>query len=160
MSAQNDLKRFINKLSDLYKDAKKPEPLKLMGEEAVRIVTKRTRLGYSVNKNGEKSPLKSLSKPYVQFRKSSKLLSNLTTPSKSNLTFTGQMLDSMQVVKITSDSVIIGPRGYRDDGKANEQIANYVNKGGRPFNNLSIAEQSQIKRFYRKVFGDLVDRKF
>lgn len=45
-------------------------------------------------------------------------------PAKSNLTLTGQLLNSIEyTVKVSERKIIIEPTGSRDDGKTNKQVA-------------------------------------
>jgi len=144
---QNIRKRFDRVIADSI------EP---MGREAIRLLVVRTRLGYGVSRQeGNRGKLKSLSPAYVQFRQRYRNLSPFTRPRRSNLTLTGQMLDSMQIIKASNRTVIIGPKGRRRDGENNEDIAKWVQKAGRPFLNISRTEQIQLIRFYRRTFGDL-----
>lgn len=71
-------------------------------------------------------------------------LSATTSPTKSNLTRTGQLLDSMSAKGATKTTVRVGPDGTRDDGKSNADIGEYVSKK-RPFNNLSEIESGRVK---------------
>lgn len=130
--------------------------LEPLGREAIRLIVVRTRLGYSVSRQGaSRGRLKKLSPNYVKFRERFSRLSSLTTAKRSNLTLTGQMLDSMEIIKISNRNVVIGPRGRRSDGTKNEDLARWVQKAGRPFLNISRTEQVQLIRFYRRTFGDL-----
>lgn len=164
-SARKDLSTFTANLRRAVGNAAKQSALAPLGEEAVRLIVKRTRLGFGVGGDGEERVnLKALSSSWIRQRKrldeEMSILSQFTTTARSNLTFTGQMLDSMQVIRVAQGKIVIGPKGYRTDplskGISNEQVANYVAKAGRPFNNLSRLEQAQLVRFYRRKFGDLL----
>jgi hypothetical protein len=81
-------------------------------------------------------------------------LSELTTPGKSNLTRSGQLLDSIKAHPIEGNKVKIAPEGDRKDpGRKqqlnNQQVAKYVTDQGRAFINPSDAElkavQDQVK---------------
>lgn len=164
MSAKQDLSKIVDRIRKATKAAISQKALRPLGDFAVGLVVVRTRLGYGVDTvGGERSKLKPLSSTWKSaraFYADRGLLSGLTTVNRSNLTFTAQMLDSMQVVKAAAGSIVIGPRGYRVDplskGKSNEFVANAVAKGGRRFNNLSRLEIGQLTRFYRNTFGDLL----
>lgn len=164
MSAKNDLSKIVERLRRATKAAVAQKALRPLADFAINLIVVRTRLGYGVDKSGDdRKRLKPLSSTWIAAREyysERGLLSNLTTPRRSNLTFTGQMLDSMQTIKAAAGSIIIGPRGYRTDplskGKSNEQVANTVAKAGRKFNNLSRLEIGQLTRFYRNKFGDLM----
>lgn len=166
-SARKDLSAFMGNLRGAIKDVVKAEALKPLADEAIRLIVKRTRLGYGVGGDGdERTRLAALSSSWIAQRAryaDAGLLSDFTTVPRSNLTFTGQMLDSMQLIRIAQGRIVIGPKGYRTDplsrGISNEQVANYVAKAGRVFNNLSRLEQAQLVRFYRRTFGDLLRNK-
>lgn len=142
-----------------------PTNMKKFGETAADIVRLRTRLGFGVSDdNAEKARLKPLSKSYKDFRKgkiaffttpdgrvvpykpnSAPTLHPDTSPTKSNLTFTGQMLDSLGVVSVRQGEALIGPRGNRTKSPlSNKQVAKYVTAQGRAFNNLSKVENKRM----------------
>jgi hypothetical protein len=157
--AGSQIGAFNDRIKQALADAARPQVLKAMGEEAVRLIVKRTRLGYAVDSHGqERSKLKPLSAGYVHQREADPKLSAMTAPKKSNLTRTGQMLDSMAVIAVRQGSVVVGPTGSRDDGLTNAQVAAWVSVA-RPFNFLSRLEQEQLTRFYRNRFGDLLSNR-
>lgn len=140
-------------------DAIQPGPMKALGEFTANLIVKRTRVGYGVDRNqGEKQRLKALSNRYIEHRKQSSL-SSTTNAKKSNLTFTGQMLESVKVIRASNGKILIGPTGTRRDGQTNTEIALVNANRGRAFNNVSRLEFNQILRFYRKTFGDLARKK-
>lgn len=68
-------------------------------QETADDIKKRTRLGYGVESDLQsKKPLKKLSDSYKKFRKKNpnNELSDKTAPAKSNLTYSGQMLDALR----------------------------------------------------------------
>jgi hypothetical protein len=70
-------------------------------------------------------------------------------PSKSNLTLTGQLLNSIDyTVKATERKIIIEPTGVRDDGKTNFEVAEELSK-----------RKTRLAPFGRKFLG-LDDRGF
>ncbi len=76
-------------------------------------------------------------------------LSQFTSPKKSNLTRSGQLLDSIAGKNPTTRTVHVGPTGQRDDGKTNQKIGEYVSDAGRPFNNLSEIELKRVSDYIR-----------
>jgi hypothetical protein len=133
------------KLKAAVETLRSPAGMKKIGLRAVEMVRLRTRLGYGVAKQGAvKERLKSLSRPYVGQRAEFKGLSDLTSPGKSNLTRTGQMLDSLDVKSTGTGTVKYGPTGERDDGLSNQEVAGYVSEK-RPFVNLSNVEEKRIQ---------------
>lgn len=79
-------------------------------------------------------------------------LASSTSAKKSNLTRTGELLDSIvaKVKKSGINSIInitfLG--GSRKDGKTNKQVATWVQQQGRPFFVLS---NTELKRFTREI---------
>lgn len=157
---------FTKRLEKTVLGVTKRDQLQAVGLEAIRIIVKRTRLGYGApqGKAGsvERFKLPPLSKRYREFRATSgnSFLSEFAAVNKSNLTFTGQMLDSMNILQYDKHGIIIGPTGRRSDpfskGKSNADVAEYVAKQGRTFNNITIPEAKQLIRFFRNLFGDLL----
>lgn len=154
-------KAIVAKLNKVLVDSVKASSLKATATFARDIVVKRTRLGYGVPvAGGSKELFKKLSPNYVKQRKMFAGLNALTRPNKSNLTRTGQMLDSI-AAHTEKGAITIRPTGTRRDGQKNYDIAKYNEDGGkgrprRIFMNISQLEFNQVKRFYRKMFGDLV----
>lgn len=137
---------------------KTPESMRKYGQMAADIIKLRTRLGSGVSSDGaDKGPLKKLAdstKQKRQYLADKGKLSSDTSVGKSNLTESGQLLDSMKVISTEYGSAKIGPSGSRDDGKKNEDIGDYVTDAGRPFNNLAKVE---IKRVQDAVKSDIRD---
>lgn len=163
----NSVKQFakiIKKLEKSVKEAIDKSALVDVGRFARDIVVKRTRLGYGVDRDfAQKKRLARLSPNYVKRRKMFDGLSQNTTPTRSNLTLTGQMLDSIES-NVKRGIIEIKPTGRRTDGKRNEDIAIYNEQGGRNrpkriFMRISQLEFKQIVRFYRKTFGDLLRKR-
>jgi len=79
--------------------------------------------------------LKKLSKAYIDFRRSfSGRTGEFFKPSKSNLTFTGQLLESLKArSNVRQQTITLFASGRRDDGLKNEEVAEYVAENGRPF---------------------------
>lgn len=159
MSETVKLKKLFDGLKKSIGQAANPQEMRFLGEQAVQIIVKRTRLGYGVD-NGTRFSLKSIpwSDRYKRFRKIYKQLDSTTAPGKSNLTLTGQMLRSVKVLRAEGSTVIIGPQGRRDDGQNNEDIARYNAQRKRKFMELSVNEYGQLVRIYRRRFTGLLKR--
>jgi hypothetical protein len=175
-------KRIREALDKLIPQIKAPENMRKIGEQAAAMIKLRTRLGSGVATNGaDKQKLKPLAKSTIEVRKGNLAfyrnakgqsipftpddngakvkLSDQTSPSKSNLTRTGQLLDSEGVTKVGYGTVAIGPHGPRHDSKlSNEQVAEHVTRGGRPFNNLSKVEVKRLQDGIKKQLRDLLKR--
>lgn len=152
-------------------------------KEAKVIVRRRTLLGFGVPRNGgSRERLKPLSQSYkdqrsgriIFFRdkqgrvravpangnfRSRLKLSPKTTVSKSNLTLTGQLLDSLQARITGPGKGEIRPTGVRDDGLTNEEVANFVQEAGRVFLNLSNNEIKQLEIFSSELFRKILIKK-
>lgn len=163
--ASNQIDKIMKRLSSAVKEAVDRKSMADVGKFTVDLIVKRTRLGYGVSKNfSEKQKLAALSKKYILTRRDFPRLSPTTTPRKSNLTRTGQMLESLKFKYTGPGAISIEPTGTRDDGRTNAQIAQYNAEGGkgrpkRIFNRISRLEFNQAVRFYRKTFGDLLRRR-
>ena len=110
--------------------------LQKIGDDTTDDLVKRVRDGQGSD-NGRKTSLKSLAQNYVNARKRSRALSSKTSASKSNLTFTGQMLDSIDAT-VKGTNIIIEPSNTRADQKAA-----FVSKE-RPFLNLTKEEEAKL----------------
>jgi len=147
ITLSKDFKVFGTKLKKLVNKVFIAKEMKKIGEFASEIIKKRTRLGFGVVKAGaDRSKLKSLSEKYKVLRQSL-TLSDQTTTNRSNLTSTGQLLDSISVIISSEKKVTFGPTGERQNSNepSNSKLAEYVSEQGRPFINLSGAEIKQIK---------------
>jgi hypothetical protein len=155
------LKKLFKKIEDTLDETIKREQMISLGNFTANLIRKRTRLGYGVDRQfGVKQKLKPLSPRYVSARKKFKDLSNATTPKKSNLTLTGQMLDSVKIIKAENGSIKIGPTGNRTDNSfSNLQIALFNQNKGRTFNRVSQLEGQQVLREFRRSFGDLLKKR-
>lgn len=155
------MKKIVDRIGKSMTEAIKSSALKPTADFLAEIVVKRTRLGYGVDNNyGKKTKLAALSKRYVKSRTMFAGLNPLTTPKKSNLTRTGQMLDSIRA-RTRDGIIIIEPTGRRDDGLSNADVAMFAHMGSknrpkRVFMNVSELEFKQTLRFYRKNFTDLL----
>ena len=158
MTFARDVAKFSKSLRKVIKDAEKSGTLVNLAAVAIDVIQKRTRSGKGVKKPGGSTyRLKPLSKNYIAFRRANaSRLSGLTSPGKSNLTFTGQLLYSLGLKKATK-RLTIEPQGTRVDGKTNAEVAKYVSKV-RPFLALSRDEQVVVEKFFRKTFDDIVKR--
>lgn len=136
----NDFSAKLKKLLDAVVDQfTSKDAMQTLGDEAAALIKKRTRVGYGVAGPGAtKSKLKPLSEPYKKQRKADGVAAT-TSPNKSNLTNTGKMLDNIGAVASKGKVTI----GFSDADQ--EQKAEWVTEGGRPFNSLSDAEIKQLR---------------
>ena len=132
-----DLKK---KLENLLDNDFKVKLANKIGQKASEMVKERTRSGLGVRKNNApEKPLKALSPRYIKRRQALQAkgkLSRETTPSKSNLTKTGDMLDDIKYKSDANSATIFV-------GDANREKA-ARGKKDRPFMNLSKKEINEI----------------
>lgn len=125
--------------------------LKFLLEEIPRIIRVRTRLGKGVN-GGKLEKLKPLSEDYKDTRKRLKSkLSGETSPNRSGLTATGQMLEAIRGKQSgnTITFTIDGSRTKELSGNSklsNDEVAKFARETGRPFFELSDSEKNGIQR--------------
>jgi len=128
------------------------------GNELSEDIRRRTRLGFGVKDIGRPrrklKPLAQITKIYR--REFQNKMSSLTKPSRSNLTFTGQLLDSLKAVKSSTGKVTIDFVGIHKDihGKRmkNIDLANEVTSKGRPFLGPTNRE---LQRFRTKLINQI-----
>lgn len=123
-------------------------------EDTAERIKNRTRLGYGVESRGaRRQKLKPLKDTYRNIRRKNKgSLSKATTPKKSNLTFTGQLLDSLRGFG-RRGRIVIEVVDNRDDGESNKAIAGYVKENGRPF--LEVSDK-ELKGLRNDIKRDLI----
>lgn len=135
-------KDFERKLENLIKNGISKQILENAGKIVAKNVKTRTRRGFGVNKEGGSSiKLKPLTPNYKEHRKNLKrkgTLSAETKPSKSNLTKTGEMLDSLNY-KVEKNKISVLPTN-----KKNIKKAQYQDLQGRKFLNLNKREVLDI----------------
>lgn len=144
----------VQRIQNVFGTSLDAKNMKLIGNQAVFEVKRRTRLGYGVPEDrAPKEKLLALSYEYIQQRiemAEDGELSSATKPSKSNLTATGQMLDSLKVINYRRNFAEISPEGSRyDTNQTNQEISAYVEAQGRPYLNLSALEIKKLARYYQ-----------
>lgn len=142
-------------LSKLIKKVVNKNNISKLAEELKEDIVKRTRLGSGVKGNGES---KQKLAPTAESTKKSKRrrrgeLSSLTSPTKSNLTDTGQMLDSVAVTQVDNNSFTIG----FDNTEAQEK-AEFAHEGSnnRPKREFMFVSKREFQRHLRRV-KDILD---
>jgi hypothetical protein len=136
-----------------------------VGTEAVRQIFARTKKGYG-SSGGKKEKLAPLSKSYKKYRKKFPPTGLSATETKSNLTYTGQMLDAVKYEKKGKDYAVIVDDNTRQDGKrTNAEVARAVSNvntrtgaPARPFMDLADNEKKIVLRQYEKQIRMLVKR--
>lgn len=145
------------KLKTLISDTVDKSLMDEIGREVVDIVKTRTRKGFGVKNNlGPQKPLKALSPKYKARRKllqAQGKLSSKTTPNRSNLTKSGDMIDSTYY-KTTKNTVTVSPKGAK-----NRKKAKYQAEAGRVAYNLSKSENRRITKIINNRFNKDINKK-
>lgn len=167
MAQPSFLKQIANiqaAIKDAVEDGIGIPAMRKIAKDAAEEIKLRTRLGYGVTRGGApKQPLKPLASSTIENRKRAKIagrLSQLTTPTRSNLTETGQMLDSLVGDSPAAGKAIVRLKGTREGGLSNEKLAGFHQSGtgnmpARPF--LALTDL-QIKRITDSLRQDLIKR--
>lgn len=140
-----------------------PKRMGKLAKNAANDVKKRTRLGGTAEKSGGfDKKLKPLSESYKRFRggkqvkfktKDGKEVSfkpkkpkmhSAASPKKSNLTFTGELLNSIRGKGVSQGKGLI----YLEDNDRNIQIAKWQAKQGRTF---MVLTNAQIKKITKEL---------
>ena len=147
---QSNYKEVIERLKKRFNSSLDIGSLEALGDAAIVEVQKRTRLGN--DKFDEKfSPIQPKT---VEARKNSGDLSPFTTPSRSNQTATGQMVEAMDkrvVVDNQKKYVEIFLKSERDDGPTNQDVALGNKKRGREFFGLSPKNKQRLRTLIRNI---------
>ncbi len=152
--------QFIRDLDKGVKGSFTKKAMTAWGLFAIATIVGRSREGRGVSRTGGRErnflPLSDPPPPkssYVRYRERNRhLLHKSTTPRKSNITFTGKMLDSMKIKEVTRNRVTWGPGNQRrKGGVTNAQIAEYLADGGRPFNFLSKKDIDKLVKVVDKA---------
>lgn len=147
-----DFKDLKKKIDGALKQIVNKDTFNEIGKTTSKSIQTRTRLGKGVDQSEGKfvqlKPLKESTKSIRKNKKAKGHLSNLTTPTKSNLTDTGEMLESLKW-QSTDTEVRIYIDGPENEKKAKDQVAQ-----GRKFMNLSKSEVAQIVSYINKKIKD------
>jgi hypothetical protein len=157
MTPEEKIRQIKNKYSGKLRIIQQKVALQL-AKSLVDYIKLRTR----EQGEGTSGTLKSLSKKYVEQRaKQSDRLHPDTSPSNSNLTATGQMLDAIRGRagggKVTID---IKPTNRRKElngkrsGLNNNQVRQYVEDAGREFLKLSPQEKQEVIDLATQLIND------
>ena len=154
-----DLSKKLREAIETSLDRSLMESIAVQGASLIRI---RTRLGYGTSEEriSTRQKLKSLTENYVSRRKNSKHLNrDLTGPKRSNLTFTGRMLDAIKGRGTSNTKAVIEILGSHGNNLLNKDLAAYVSAAGRPFFNLTTLEVKQLSDNLRGVVIKRVNEK-
>ena len=162
---KDQIKKIDNKFKKIFRDLVSSSSMKVLGELGVERIRKRTQLGKGVSfDGGPESKLQDIADSTIKKRKKTKKkgkLSKNTSPKRSNLTETGQMLEKdFDITKLSRASVEIGFKTTRS-----KDIADIHNKRGagkskvkRPFFHLSAKDKKAIRTEIRKKLRSFVKK--
>lgn len=151
--------KLAKQLEQTLKDILSEKNLEKIAQDIVDQIVLRTKLGKGVSQaEGPEKPLEKLSTSYKKQRKSLQSKGKLhetTTPTRSNLTQTGEMLDSIRY-KINGEEITIYIEGEFNNKKANWQVDQK-----RSFLNISSVQKkrlinlinTQIQAAFKKNWG-------
>jgi len=167
MGYKEDIEKLKAKIEAEIKKLNTPAFLNQFGAESLNIIYERTKSGKGVSSDSSpKASLKkldALSPKYIQQRKRGGFIpGDRFSPSKSNLTKTGALLESMRY-KVTKGVIklFIGSDSTRHEkGITNKEVAEHVSENGRPFLNLAIEEQQKLNTMIEKEVREIIRRKF
>ncbi len=150
----DNIDKFIDDINKRLERAQDKTVFSAVAKMASDLIKKRTRLGYGVEKDGaNKTKLKGIKDKTIEQRQRKKkmgLLHNNTTPKKSNLTDTGQLIDAIgSRATQRYGEVFISEK--RKDRAVNSDIVEGQSDMGRKFFNISNAEYKQLERELRKI---------
>lgn len=163
MSIEKDLKAFNDKINAALNDLTKKPALTPLATGLADTIRRRTRLGSGVEVLfAKKTALAKLAASTIVGRKRKKkagTLSDKTSPTKSNLTETGQMLDALEG-RAMNQLIEIGLKGDR-----NKKLAGYHQKGNsklprRPFLSLGAEDVKQLTASMQDKFSEILRRVF
>lgn len=156
---KKDLKAFTDSIKANLDKALKNEAQKI-GIYARDTIYKRVKSGGGVDDDtsdsAAKKGLKKLSKDYVEKRKKKPGKGEYFSPGRSNLTYTGQMLDAIDFKVSRGVVTVFIKNNKRSDGKnTNKEVAEYV-RDARPFFTLTVPEQRVLFRDIEKNVRDFI----
>ncbi len=134
-----------------------------VGKKLAEDITRRTRTGHGVKKEGEKKEkLDKLKASTIKKRKREKKLgklSNLTTPTKSNLTMSGELLDSLTPKSIKKKEVRLEFLGRHKNARIkNSDLADAMEKGDRSRNRPPRPFLGPTNLEKKRVIENIVDK--
>jgi len=175
------LNSFVTKLNKALDKVSSLQFLESVGKYTVPMIQGRVRRGYGVEKtDDEEKSFERLSAKYIERREGKKQsgprskqkklttqekLSAYTSPSKSNLTFTGKFIESIRY-KLFKGKIEIGVSGKHKSGKKTVDNKDILkghefgvakrNLPARPFLHLSANEKKKIRQLFERQLGGAI----
>lgn len=147
MPVKINKKGLEKKFKELAKGLSNQE-LKVLGGFMIKTIRERTRgKGKGVDKPGGRlKTLKSISLPYAIWRATQRRSPEAATGRKSNVTFSGKMLDDLIVKRASQGQLFIGFRT-----RESEKKAGFQHDQGRKFMFLSRGEITKASDLAKKL---------
>jgi hypothetical protein len=158
-----DVNRALRQIESVINSKKTSS---ILGNEAKDAIFKRTKTGFGVKADktipSSRKKLKKLSPAYIEQRKRYGVQGKFGSPEFSNLTNTGQMLDSIVLTAGHGQFTLIIPntvrkkRGKEKGTKTNAQVAQHVSDNGRPWFNLTTAELRIVEQNLSSIINKII----
>lgn len=155
MNPEDQIKKIIKVINQSIDSSISKQNMDSYSKNAARDVKARTRSGKGVNNlGGNELQLKPLKLTTIEVRKGLQKAGNLnfnTTPTKSNVTRSGQLTDGILGIspgKAKGKIFLRDNRARHIDNKSNHDVATELEMGGRKFFNLSRNEVLSIVKDY------------
>jgi hypothetical protein len=134
-------KQYAAKVKKAFNKINEPSQMRWLGNETIKVIKHRTRgMGKGVKRPfGNRRTLKPVTLGYSRWRRKQKRHPDAAKGRKSNLTFSGEMLDKLVVIKAQKKNLIIGWKDRKNAAKAEHQA-----EAGRPFLNLAKPEVNYL----------------
>lgn len=163
-------------MKDIRVTLNSPAFTKELGTQGKDLLFKRVKSGKGLSDVVRLIPnsasLKKLSGKYINQRKRTGVPGKFGTPRKSNLTYTGQMLDSLIlefnsrgftiIIPNTSRKEFPVPKSRRKKRRSalptNAEVAQYVEDGGRPFFKFTKSEINILRKAIRDKIRKITRR--
>lgn len=167
MPIEEDLKKFKEKLDKSLNTLISQQTLSPIAIELKNIIQRRTRLGSGVEESGQPkvplAPLAPSTKKARKYKKGLGKLSELTSPNKSNLTESSQMLGSLR--GYARKNAAAGTMEVTPTGDRNRKLTAIHTLGGpnlpkRPFLNLSAQDIKQLTAVLQDKFSEILEKIF
>ena len=157
MSKKNN--KIFEQLTNLFKRPFNrlfsPSFMAQPGDDMEEQIVRRSRLGkgLSAPKNGRLIPFPKLSDSYRKSRRRNKRnLSLNTRPAKSNITKTGQLLDSVKNTTRGTRVIVDFNESRKNSKLTNSKLTGYLFEQGRIFLGLSKSEKNRFRREASKYY--------
>ena len=147
-------------LSDMFRQLVTKQMKLEFAEKARDIIYKRTKSGKGLTRDKRAViNLKKLSQRYIEDVRTKTVLGPFGSPKRSNLTLTGELLESIRIEYRNDAAYVEVPDDNRNSGKhTNKKIADYVSrvKAGRPFFGLADTERKILDAHVGRLLRDRI----